>query len=173
MPTTMKLIGKQVLGSNTATVTFSSIPGTYTDLYLVISGRTTNTGGNGDSVKTTFNSSTTGYSNRRLYGSGIVTGSDSNHGGTGAMNLGAVCDNGSTSSTFGSFEMYVPNYAGSTNKSVSALGAQEDNETTAYIIASAGLWSNTAAITSIELSPGSGNNWMTDSSFCLYGITKA
>lgn len=173
MSTTMRLIAKNVLGSDTSSVTFSDIPGTYTDLFLAISGRTDNTGGNGDDVKTTFNGSTSGYSNRRLYGSGIVTGSDSNFGGTAAMRLGAVCDNGSTSNTFGAFEMYVPNYAGSTNKSISAVGAQEDNEATAYMIISAGLWSNTAAITSIGLAPGAGSNWKSGSSFFLYGITKA
>lgn len=173
MPSTMRLIARTILGSNQATVTFSSIPQTYTDLYVVLSGRTDSTGGGGDDVNTTFNGSTSGYSNRRMFGSGSTASSDSNHGGTASLHLGAVTDNGSTANTFGTCEIYISNYAGSTNKSVSATGCQETNAAAAYLIASAGLWSNTAPVTSIAMSPGHGTVWLSGSTFFLYGITSA
>ena len=73
---------------------------------------------------------------------------------------------------FANVEMYVPNYAGSTNKSVSATGAQEANSSSAFLMATAGLWSNTAAITSIKIF-GNAANLAADTTACLYGITKA
>ena len=169
MPTTMKLIAKTTLGSASAPVTFSSIPGTYTDLVCVVSARSAN------AVDTIgmflrFNGDTNGanYSWRRLFGTGSTTGSDTN--GNAPMIL--TGDN-ATANTFGGIEIHIPNYAGSTNKSVSATGATETNATAAVIAATAGLWSNTAAITSLSLYVDSSQNFKSGSSFFLYGITKA
>jgi hypothetical protein len=78
-----------------------------------------------------------------------------------------------TASTFGNCSIYIPNYAGSTNKSMSIEGASESNHSGAGIGAAACLWSSTAAITAIKLFPYHGSNWKSGSSFFLYGITKA
>ena len=168
MATTMKLIAKQTLGSDTASVTFSSIPGTYTDLLLVMSIRTARASPfTIEGVDIWFNSDTTAgnYTKRRLLGQGSSASSD-----TGGSLLAPT--NGATSSTFSNNEVYVPNYAGSTNKAYSVSSAAEHNATTAYLAAGAELWSNTAAISSIQLVP-TANNLVTGSSFFLYGITKA
>jgi hypothetical protein len=70
MASTYTLISSQVLGSNTASITFSSIPGTYTDLTLRVSARSDDAG-QMDYLVTRFNSdSATNYSNTSLYGSG-------------------------------------------------------------------------------------------------------
>jgi hypothetical protein len=180
MATTCKLIAKNVLGSDTSSVTFSSIPGTYTDLYLVISARSDrNLVVSGadvpvDDVMATFNSSTSNFSGRRLVGTGssvpyqATVSSD-----TTTRQIGFCTTLKNTADTFGSSEAYIPNYAGSTNKSFSFTGLSENNAAVAFIVVGAGLWSDTSAITSIGLSPNGGTNFKSGSSFFLYGITKA
>lgn len=182
MATTMKLIGKQTLGSAAASVTFSNIPGTYTDLVCIISSRAQNSGTADDLVTMYFNGSTTGYSARRVYGlggSGTVgsdTLSNNNGGSSGSrIPIGGTVGSTATANTFGNGFVYIPNYSGSTNKSVSAEGAGENNTSLAVISAHAGLWSNTAAITSITftLYYSYVDGFASGSSFFLYGITKA
>lgn len=170
MPTTMKLIAKSVLGSSAASVTFSSIPSTYTDLLIVHSARTTAiVGVNWAIVHINPNGSSANGSFRELFGNGSTAGS-----GTGLrIHGGFVTPADNTSNTFGSSEIYIPNYAGSTNKSFSTTGLSENNATAALIDVAASLWSSTAAITSIDIVPGQGTNFATNSSFFLYGITKS
>jgi hypothetical protein len=79
---------------------------------------------------------------------------------------------GSTANTFASGEIYIPNYAGSTNKSISADTAGEANTTVAYAQISAELWSNTSAITSITIYSNVGNLAQYTTA-TLYGIKKA
>ena len=172
MATTCKLIAKTVLGSDTASITFSSIPGTYDDLLLCVSLRSDETGGDGfDSFNLRFNGDTgSNYTYRRIRGdgSGVASATATQTSlRTGYYNLAS-----STSNCFGNGEIYLPNYAGSTNKSMSSTTVAEQNSSTAYIAAIAGLWSDTSAITTILISPLSGN-WVTNSSAYLYGITKA
>ena len=170
MATTMRLIGKVVLGSDTATITFSDIPGSgYTDLLLSMSLRTSASGSNNDCAMK-FNGSTTGRSYRSLYGTGSSTGSSN---GSTLLYIGPASATTSASNTFSSFEIYIPNYAGSANKSFSCTTANEDNASLAYIFAIAGLWSNTDAITSIDVYSNTSANFKSGSSAFLYGITKA
>ena len=170
MPTTMKLIAKNTLGSDVADVTFSSIPGTYTDLYLVASARTARALVL-DQLKLEFNGSASNYSVRYLEGPGGGGGASSST----LTEFGWLTSTGdnATASTFGNSECYIPNYAGSTNKSASFTGTQETNASTAYITIAASLWSDTSAITSIKILSRVGSNLKSGSSFFLYGITKA
>jgi hypothetical protein len=166
MPTTMKLIGKQTLGSAAASVTFSSIPGTYTDLVLLASIRSTHSSLVG--VNISFNGTTTNYSRRLLYSNNTTALSYNDS----ARQISSAAGTNFTANTFSSMEMLIPNYAGSTNKSSSITTVVENNGTSWAGEATAFLWSNTAAITSIELSPSSAN-FAASSSFFLYGITSA
>lgn len=169
MATTCELIAKTTLGSAASFIEFTSIPGTHDDLLVLASLRSSRNSG-GDNVKLEFNGSTSNLSNRYLYGSGSSAASASS---ATAIN-GIICpDNFDTANTFGSARIYIPNYAGSTNKSVSAESVQETNATLSYIHIAAGLWANTAAITSLKLLPNTGPNFVTGSSVFLYGITKA
>lgn len=167
MPTTYTLIASNTVGSGgAATVTFSSIPSTYTD--LVIKSSTRSDGGSGGTgFSYTFNGSSSSYSRIVLFGSGSAAGSASAS--TAAFGINNGPD--TTASTFASNEIYIPNYAGSANKSISLDGVQENNASTAFAIFSAGLWSNTSAITSIAIS-GTGN-FVQYSSFYLYGIKNS
>ena len=165
MATTMKLIARQTLTGSASAVTFSSIPGTFTDLVAQITCRR-------DAAATDlfllFNGSGGTYSGRLLYGNGASALSA-----TPARSCGIVGASTDTSNTFAVNTVYIPNYAGSTAKSWSADGATENNATTAFITASAGLWTGTGAITSIEFTPNGGGNFVSGSSFFLYGMTKA
>jgi len=165
---TMVKIETVTVGSGgQAAITFSSIPQTYTDLRIVTSCRST-ASAVAVSKQIKFNGSSSNLSSRRLFGSGSSTTSDSF-----ASNLyiGIIPGATATASTFSNDLIYIPNYTGSTNKSVSADSVSENNATEAYQALFAGLWSNTAAITSIELSLVSGN-FAQYSTATLYGISK-
>ncbi len=75
-----------------------------------------------------------------------------------------------TSNTFASADIYIPSYLATQNKPVSIDSATENNATEAYRAATAGLWRNTAAITSINLE---GGDFVSGSSFYLYGIKNS
>lgn len=171
MATTYELIAKQILGSAAASVTFSSIPGTYTDLLFAWSVRGDQASSTYQDIYIGFNSSTANFTNRYLEGSGSGASSGTNL--ASGRYLGVVPASTATASTFSNGECYIPNYAGSTNKSFSSTNAHETNATAAYITVVAGLWSNTSAITSVEFGTSSTRNFVSGSSFYLYGITKA
>jgi hypothetical protein len=166
----MQLIQHQELASSQASITFSSIPQTFTDLVLVTSLRSNRSGPDTeDSVKIEFNGVTTGYSGRWLRGDGANTNSSTFSTAFFLQNQNA---GGTTSNTFSNASVYIPNYTSSNNKSLSVDTVNENNATTAWALIVAGLWSNTAAITSLTLTPNVGTALVQYSSATLYGITK-
>ncbi len=156
------------VASPVTSVAFSSIPSGYTDLKLVISARG-DAGAISRSVYVTFNGSSTSYADIYLQGDGSAASSGSNSGGGTKIYAGECTASTATSNTFGNQEMYISNYTGSTNKSAATDAVAETNATTQYMSLVAGLWSNTAAITSITLVPGTGS-FATNSTFTLYGV---
>jgi hypothetical protein len=164
MANTMTLISSSTVGVlGAATVVFSSIPSTYTDLKIVCSTRTA-TAAVGDAVYLALSGT---LSAKRLYGNGASAASDTDY--YGAWNSGTT----STASTFGNTEFYIPNYAGSAAKSFSSDSVSENNATTAYASLIAYLSTSTSAIGSITLGTESGSNFLQYSSFYLYGISKS
>lgn len=175
MASTYVLISSNTLSSSAASVTFSSIPSTYTDLVLRVSARGDVTGQSVESLTVQFNGSGgTAYSYTRLRGTGS-TASSSAGSSTSVWNFLGVADAaGATSNTFGSFEMYVPSYAANQYKTGSGFGVQEDNSaTTNNITATAALWQNTSAITSMTILPVYSTNFVSGSSFYLYGLKSS
>jgi len=168
MATTYKAIATVEVGAGgAANIEFTSIPQTYTDLVVKVSGRSTTTT---TGVDITFNGSSTSYTNRRLYGTGSTAASDS--AGTAYISNTMIADSSYTANTFGNGEFYIPNYTNSNNKSVSVDGASENNATTALMMLTAGLWSNSAAITSVKITPNAGN-FVQYSTATLYGISNS
>lgn len=171
MATTCKLIEKVTLGSTTATLTIGSggtIPQTYTDLLVIASPRSTHVGQTGLDMR--INGDTgSNYTTRRLYGTGSAAGSDSYSTTQAYVGIMTGTD---TTDVFGSVEIYIPNYAGSTNKSFSTSACNEKNATAAFIVVSANLWSSTSAITSLTFFPDNAS-LAAGSSFYLYGVTHA
>jgi hypothetical protein len=160
----MQLIQHQELGSAQSSITFSSIPQTFTDLYLVLSARVTTTNGG---LRIRVNGGTANLSTRLLYGNGSSAAS-----GTDTTYVGTVTNSNQTANTFGSTALYFPNYAGSTAKSFSGELVDETNATTATQWVTAGLFNSTSPITAIEFSGDGAGNFVQYSSATLYGITK-
>lgn len=170
MPTFTQIGAAVVVGSGgQANIEFSSIPNTFTDLKIVYSLRSATSGGV-DNVNLEFNGLSTNFSARVMTADGSAVTS-----GTLTQNrfYGLANGNTSTSSTFGNGELYIANYASSNNKSFFIDGVQENNTTTAFSRIGAGLWSNSAAITSIKLIADSATNWLQYSTAYLYGISNA
>jgi hypothetical protein len=173
MATFIKIASVAVGSGGASTMSFTSIPSTYTDLCIKLSGRTSNTGSQGWQNGTlTFNGSTTGYSSRVILGRGDLSVVSFDGGSTSLDYAFYTSDAASTSDVFANNEIYIPNYSGSNNKSVSSDMAQENNAARAILGFNAGLWSNTNAITSITLTPTAGN-FVQYSTATLYGINKS
>jgi len=169
MANTMTLISSVTVGVVPASsIDFTSIPSTYTDLCLKVSLRSSAIANVVDG-NLTFNSSSSSFSWKELFG----TGSSALSGGNTTNNpLGQIAAANLTASTFTNGELYIPNYAGSTNKSFSFDFGTENNATLGYAGLIAGLWSNTAAISSISIAPSSGL-WVQYSTAYLYGIKNS
>lgn len=168
MATTYEKIATVTVGSGgAASIDFTSIPSTYTDLVLKISTRNTFGSIQGDTV-ITFNGSSSSYSQRTIYGSGSGTASITET----AINYRADAAS-ATASTFDNTEIYIPNYVGSAYKSTSMDNVTENNATGAFAALYASLWSNTAAINRITLTPASSATFVQYSSATLYGIKNS
>ena len=168
MASTYTLISSNVLSSSAASVTFSAIPSTYTDLVLRCSTRSDD-----PSIFLRFNGSTTTYSTTELAGDGSSPYSLRNTAGTGYIYVGDSDGSADTANTFGSFEIYIPNYTAAQNKPLSTFSARERNTTLGILNVTAGLWRNTSAIDSIFLKPNDSTGFVSGSSFYLYGIRSA
>jgi hypothetical protein len=165
MAYTYSKIATYTVGSGgVANITFSSIPGTYTDLALVISARNTNNDGS-DNMNIAINDSSANFSGRFLFTNTNGTTSS----GTDTTPSGAYNGGNTTASTFSNVSIYFPNYAGSNNKSFSVDSVAENNATQSNLYIDAKLWSQTAAITKIAFTCTSGN-FAQHSTAHLYGI---
>ena len=173
MAVTHKLIQTITVGSGgTSSIDFSSIPQTYTDLVLVMSMRTS-TAGVSDYAAVSFNSSTSSFSQITLAGTGTAAVSASYTTSPDSRIVSQVVGNTATASVFSSGSLYIPNYTSSTNKSFSYDAVRENNATGTELAFGAGLWSNTAAITSIAITAWSGATILQYSSASLYGIKNS
>jgi hypothetical protein len=154
-------IATNTLGSNTNTVSFTSIPGTYTDLIFVFEG----TMASGTDMMVQFNSDTgTNYSSTRLYGNG-----------TSALSTRQTSDT-AFYPAIGSLAnrqniiFQVMNYSNTTTYKTALDRA---NNPAANVGAHANLWRSTAAITRIDIIGASSGTFATGSTFNLYGIAAA
>jgi hypothetical protein len=174
MANTYTLISSVTVGSGgSATIDFTSIPQTYTDLLLKLSIRGTVASSHQGGAQMIFNNSTaTNYSFRNLRGSGsaAISGSAS------AQAFIRVTNNhptaGNTASTFCNSEVYIPNYTSSSAKSTSEDNVEENNTSESYAQIVAGLWSLTDAITRITLT-SEATLFAQYSTAYLYGISNA
>ena len=164
-------IASTTVESPVASVSFSSIPQGYTDLQLVVSSRNNTAGAVSDMYMTFNGSGGTAYSERTLFGNGSATASESFTGQAYFPRAGYSTGTAFTTGAFSSSHYYIPNYTGSTNKSMSIDTTTEDNGTGSYIAMMACLWANTSAITSMTLTPYGGvGGFSTNSTFTLYGV---
>jgi hypothetical protein len=163
-----KALSTVTVGSGgSATVEFTSIPQTYTDLVIFSSARTDRTLGL-DAIKIVFNGIATNYTRIVLTGDGTSPSSFTSTNAAASL----ATDDLSTANTFGNSFCYIPNYTSSNYKSFSVDGSAENNGTSGHVALYANLWSNTANITNFELSPIGGTNFKEYSTFYLYGISN-
>ena len=163
---TYESIATTTLGSATATVTFSSISGSYTDLVLVCNIAQV---ASNNSFRYRINGDTgSNYSYTSLLGDGTSATSPRDNDQT----SGLVYATGSTTIVTNYIVQFM-NYSNATTyKTVLGLGNRASGEVSADV----SLWRNTAAITSISLAMGGTfptNNFTTGSTFTLYGIAAA
>lgn len=162
----MQLIETKSIGSGgSANITFTSIPATYTDLKIMVSGRvsqsTTQT-----NPSISFNGSTSNFVYNFFTGSGTTTGGS----GGSANVINDVNAANSTANVFTNFEIFIPNYASAKHKSFTIDSAQENDASNAYVEMWTMRWAVTDAINAISLI--SGSTWVEGTVASLYGISK-
>lgn len=164
MPATYEPIATTTASGSVATYTFSSISGSYTDLILVCN---TGNGGNSD-VRIRVNSdSGSNYSRTVLRGNGSAAASV-----RASNQTYAEVDSDGFSSTAIQQTLIVHfiNYSNTTtNKTILSRSNNASYGTDAIV----NLWRSTSAITSIEVFNSNASNWLSGSTFTLYGIKAA
>jgi hypothetical protein len=162
MTATYKPISTQTLGTAVATVTFSSIPASYTDLVLIANSSTTTVGSSEINILRFNSDSTSSYSTTTLGGNG--SSAQSFRSSTTYIRAGRNTANGE--SYFVPNKIQIMNYANTaTYKTAIAQGPEAD----AYVEVEVGTWRSNSAITSVSLTAGL-NNYKVGSTFTLYGI---
>jgi hypothetical protein len=171
MANTYVLLSSTVLGSSQSSVTFSSIPQTYTDLLIEISARG-NRGVQADPLEMTINGVASGYGYTTLDSE-----SGSRTSGRGSADsrfyIGdLVPQQFTTANSFSNIEVYIPNYTVTgASRPLYIEGVLAHNSTVNWKInATAGLSTSTAAVTSVTFQ---GNGYNAGSSFHLYGIKNS
>jgi hypothetical protein len=167
MPGTYEPIATQTLGSSAATVTFSSIPGTYTDLVLVLSA--TSSAAANSYIR--LNSDTgANYSWNALFGDGSTTGTDR----AGSVSNGVLMDYyGFPTTTIPNANIIQFNDYSNTTTFKTVIGRANQATIGGGVDLITSMWRSTAAITSLTLRFTGAQTWSTGSTFSLYGIKAA
>ena len=167
--TAFESIATSTVGSGgVSSVTFSSIPATFTHLQI----RATVRGGFGgveEQFKIRFNGSTATYASHWLEGDGS-TAYAGNTFGDNQILLRYVAAGGSAASIFGVLVLDILDYANTSKNTTTRTLMGYDKNGAGKVTLTSGLWNNTSAISSISIVPKDGSSWVEYSSFALYGI---
>lgn len=167
MPTpTYEPIATTTLGSSQASVTFGSggvggaIPGTYTDLIMVVHG--TSSADSGLPYRLNDDSGSN-YTNQQLYANGSGSFYERVNSADNLQSMGRI--NGSTGTSI----IHFLNYSNTTTyKHMLSYGGANT-----LVIIGCGVWKNTAAITKITMFLESSATYSSGTTFTLYGIKAA
>lgn len=162
---TYDCIATTTLSSAQSSVTFSSISGSYTDLVLIVNAKMS--ANNEDALKLEFNSDTgTNYSETNAYTDVTTPGSSR------GTNRSVIPFYNQSTTEWVVTRINIQNYANTTTYKT-VLGRNDNAGKSVF--ATVGLWRSTSAITTIKISPAfaAGSNWVSGSTFTLYGITAA
>lgn len=157
------LISSTTVGvAGAASITFSSISNAYTDLFIVLSGRATSAGNN----TLNFNGSASSFANKTIYSFSSSAPATF----TGSTDIGRSTSTSDQANDFGAMTIHIPNYASSVYKPffVDSTAASYNG---GYVFQNAGVWQNTAAITSVTINPP-GGTFVQYTTAYLYGIVK-
>ena len=169
MANTYTAIATVTATTSVASLAFTSIPATYTDLLLKISTRSTYSA-NFSRARLQINSLTTGYNNILVYGQDTTTSSASS---TDYITFFYSTGSTATASTFANIEIYLPNYTSANAKSASSDSVTENNATEAFLALAAGLQTSTAAISSLTITDANAGDFVQYSTATLYGIKNS
>ena len=170
MANTFELIASSTVGAGgAASIDFTSIPSTYTDLCVVASIRPTGAGFDGCYIYLN-NDQTSGRYTSRVLRSNSTTVASFVGGDTSKTYIGELTPN--TSNTFSNISVWIPNYAGSNQKSMSIDSVGENNATDSYQVLTAGLYNQTTAISQVSLRIASSNIAQYSTAY-LYGVKNA
>ena len=166
MPNTYKKIATVVVGSGgAASIDFTSIPQTFTDLMILTSIRSDRASQDTSSAGVSFNNTTSNRTMRDIE----ADGSNASSGNVTQFYV-RIPASTSTASVFGNAVIYIPNYTSANHKSVSLDSVQENNATRSFLNLMAGLWADTSAINRITLTENNGANFAQHTTATLYGI---
>lgn len=176
VPTAYSSIATVTAAGGETTLTFSSIPGTYTDLQIRGIARNTNTGNNQAGISIRFNGDSTAanYVLHELYGNGTSAAAwnATSSGSAGSQNTGEA-GGALGANMFGASIIDVANYTSTSKyKTIKMIAGVDSNTTTVTFVGMmSGLWLSTSAVTSITIvSPYA---MAAGSTFALYGIKGA
>lgn len=172
--TTYELITTTTLSVDTADITFSSISSAYTDLRLVIVGRSTRSGADVDTLGIRFNSDTgTNYSHTSLAGNGS-TAYSARQSNISYWYMDYFPAALAAANVVGMAMIEIFSYTGSTNKTGLITQSIEVNSATySKVEKSVHLWRNTSAINAIRLYSTTSSNLKSGFTATLYGIKAA
>jgi hypothetical protein len=168
MPTsTYEVIATTTLGSSQASVTFGSggvggaIPGTYTDLIMVVHGTSSADTG----LPFQLNDDTgSNYTNQQIYTNGSGSFYERVNSATQLNSMGRI------NTTTGTSIIHFINYSNATTyKHMMSFGGVANT----IDIVGTGVWKNTAAITKIKMMLESTATYSSGTTFTLYGIKAA
>lgn len=166
MPNTLIPIQTYTLTGNAASVTFAGIPQNYTDLKVVVHARSDQ--GAIEALQLSVNNQgyQTNISSKLLdYGAGTARTST-------AHVAGIVHGTNYTANTFGYSEIYIHNYTSGSNKPIQVTYVTANNATENYTGFSNLIWAQTAAITSLTFARVTTGNFVSGSTFTLYGVSN-
>jgi hypothetical protein len=177
MANTYTLIQATTVGSGgQSSISFNSIPQTYTDLKLVYSLRTS-VAGNTDAIALTINGSTSNLSGKFMFFNGFTGGTFNASSAVSGQEGGFINGNTSTTGAFSNVELYFPEYTSSTTPKTFTVDSTQEKAATGTNSMYMGLFGNMwnpgtqAGITSIVLTPGA--SLLQHSTAYLYGISKS
>lgn len=166
-----KVLGETILGSDTANIDFTSIPGTYRHLLVVAFLRGTTVATNQAIHLRLNNDSGANYDVQQLYvNNASVTGAET-IGGTSDY-LGTINAASAPANTFSPVEILIPNYAiGTQNKVFLSRCYNKRAESSGNLFSwmNNGDYRSNTAITRVTLYPGA-DNFLAASMATLYGI---
>ena len=160
-------------GGGSSSVTFSSIPATYTHLQIRGIARTDRSAAKQDAARIRFNSDTgSNYTLHYLLGDGTSATAGASTSITSTFSDGFTCA-GVASSIFGVAVIDILDYKNTNKyKTMRSLSAWDDNGDGRVWLES-GVWMDTSAISTITFTPNAGSNFVQYTQFALYGIKGA
>lgn len=164
-------IAATTLNSTTASITFSSIPQTYTHLQIRGISRCNRAVGFASSMQVQFNGDTGNnyFQYHYIYGNGSATGSDAGALATQAL-VGGSLGSAATANAFSTIIIDILDYKNTNKyKVIRSLDGNDTNGSGGIYLNSAN-WNSTSAITSIVIFPTTSFSFLQYSSYALYGI---